>query len=120
VCRTPWSCNDHFETYKKQFDGDDVRIRRRMERERFYLPDGASFYDLHEKRNEANIGELINIALETSSAKSGAMRKKRGEPGAFPLIYLSACTGFDTRVVVIVILTICVAVAVYGKKSLCA
>jgi type I restriction enzyme M protein len=41
-----------------------VRIRRRMERERFYLPDGASFYDLYEKRNEGNIGELINIALE--------------------------------------------------------
>lgn len=56
--------NDHFETYKKQFAGDDVRIRRRMERERFYLPDGASFYELYEKRNEANIGELINIALE--------------------------------------------------------
>lgn len=56
--------NDHFESYKKQFSGDDVRIRRRMERERFYLPDGASFYSLYEKRNEANIGELINIALE--------------------------------------------------------
>ena len=26
--------NDHFESYKKQFGGDDVRIRRRMERER--------------------------------------------------------------------------------------
>lgn len=56
--------NDHFATYKKQFGGDDVRIRRRMERERFVLPKGASFYDLYEKRNEANIGELINIALE--------------------------------------------------------
>lgn len=56
--------NDHFETYKKQFSGDDVRIRRRMERERFYLPDGADFYYLYEKRNEPNIGELINIALE--------------------------------------------------------
>lgn len=56
--------NDHFETYKKQFGGDDTRIRRRMERERFVLPEGASFYDLYEKRNEANIGELINIALE--------------------------------------------------------
>ena len=41
-----------------------MRIRRRMERERFVLPDGASFYDLYEKRNEANIGELINVALE--------------------------------------------------------
>ncbi|HVU19457.1 MAG TPA: type I restriction-modification system subunit M [Rhizomicrobium sp.] len=56
--------NDHFESYKKQFGGDDARIRRRMERERFVLPEGASFYDLYEKRNEANIGELINIALE--------------------------------------------------------
>lgn len=56
--------NDHFETYRKQFGGDKARIRRRMERERFYLPDGASFYDLYEKRDEANIGELINIALE--------------------------------------------------------
>ena len=56
--------NDHFETYKKQFKEDEVRVRRRMERERFVLPKGASFYDLYEKRNEANIGELINIALE--------------------------------------------------------
>lgn len=56
--------NDHFETYKKQFGGDDARIRRRMERERFVLPKGASFYDLYEQRDAANIGELINIALE--------------------------------------------------------
>src|SRR3546814_15924342 len=37
---------------------------RRLERERFVLPEGASFYDLYERRSEANIGELINIALE--------------------------------------------------------
>ena len=35
-----------------------------MERERFILPKGASFYDLYEDRNEANIGEMINVALE--------------------------------------------------------
>ncbi|MGY0557636.1 type I restriction-modification system subunit M [Lysobacter sp. A421] len=56
--------NDHLVTYKKQFGGDDARIRRRLERERFVLPKGASFYDLYEQRSEANIGELINIALE--------------------------------------------------------
>tara|TARA_R100000005_G_scaffold96162_1_gene81129 strand:- start:20256 stop:21776 length:1521 start_codon:yes stop_codon:yes gene_type:complete len=56
--------NDHIETYKKQYGDDDARIRRRLERERFVLPEGASFYDLYEKRNEPNIGELINIALE--------------------------------------------------------
>lgn len=56
--------NDHVETYRKQFGGDDARIRRRLERERFMLPEGTSFYDLYEARNEANIGELINMALE--------------------------------------------------------
>jgi type I restriction enzyme M protein len=55
--------NDHVETYKKQFGGDDTRIRRRLERERFILPKGASFYDLYEARNEANIGDLINVAF---------------------------------------------------------
>lgn len=56
--------NDHVETYREQFGGDEARIRRRLERERFVLPEGASFYDLYDRRNEANIGELINIALE--------------------------------------------------------
>jgi type I restriction enzyme M protein len=56
--------NDHLQSYRKQFGGDETRIRRRLERERFILPEGASFYDLHEARNEANIGELINMALE--------------------------------------------------------
>jgi type I restriction enzyme M protein len=56
--------NDHVETYRKQYSDDEARIRRRLERERFVLPEGASFYDLYDRRNEANIGELINIALE--------------------------------------------------------
>jgi type I restriction enzyme M protein len=56
--------NEHAETYRKQFGDDEARIRRRLERERFLLPEGASFYDLYERRNEANIGEMINIALE--------------------------------------------------------
>jgi type I restriction enzyme M protein len=64
--------NDHVETYRKQFGGDEARIRRRLERERFVLPEGASFYDLYEKRNEPNIGELINIALEAIEDKNRA------------------------------------------------
>jgi type I restriction enzyme M protein len=56
--------NDHIEAYRKQYGGDETRIRRRLERERFVLPKGASFYDLYEKRGDANIGELINVALE--------------------------------------------------------
>jgi type I restriction enzyme M protein len=56
--------NDHVQNYRKQYGKDDKRIRRRLERERFILPEGSSFYDLYEQRGEANIGELINIALE--------------------------------------------------------
>jgi len=56
--------NDHVEKCRKQYGKDDVRIRRRLERERFILPEGSSFYDLYEQRSEANIGELINVALE--------------------------------------------------------
>ena len=57
--------NDHADAYRNQYGNDEVRLRRRLERERFILPEGSSFYDLYEKRNEANIGELINVALES-------------------------------------------------------
>ena len=56
--------NDHIETYRARYGDDEGRIRRRLERERFVLPEGTSFYELYERRNEANIGELINVALE--------------------------------------------------------
>ncbi len=55
--------NDHVTNYRERYGDDENRIRRRLERERFILPEGASFYDLYRQRNEANIGELINIAL---------------------------------------------------------
>ena len=56
---------DHVETYRKRYGGNEARIRRRLERERFVLPEGASFQDLYAQRNEADIGERINIALES-------------------------------------------------------
>lgn len=48
----------------QQYDGDEVRVRRRMSRFRFQIPDGASFHDLYPRRNAENLGELVNIALE--------------------------------------------------------
>jgi type I restriction enzyme M protein len=56
---------DHIASYKKQFGEDDLRIRRRLERERFILPEGSSFYDLYNNRDAVNIGERINIALQS-------------------------------------------------------
>lgn len=78
----------HIREYEKEFadlpeDEKQIRIERRMSRERFILPVvelkrlntktdkeevvetfRANFEALHQRRNESNIGELINIALE--------------------------------------------------------
>ncbi len=74
---------DHYEEYRQQYGDDDVRIRRKLERERFVLPVvkltekndetgeetvldefPANYYSLYERRSAANIGELINIVLD--------------------------------------------------------
>jgi type I restriction enzyme M protein len=55
---------DKREEYEKEFKGDKERVARRLARERFVLPDGCDYYTLYAKRNEPNIGELINVALE--------------------------------------------------------
>ncbi|MCI5167607.1 MAG: SAM-dependent DNA methyltransferase, partial [Candidatus Electrothrix sp. GM3_4] len=74
---------DHYETYQQQYGDDDVRIRRKLERERFVLPVvkltekndktgketvldefPATYSSLYERRTAANIGELINIVLD--------------------------------------------------------
>ena len=55
---------DHYEAYRKQYGGDEARILRKLERERFVLPPGTGFYDLYEQRNETDIGERIDIALD--------------------------------------------------------
>jgi type I restriction enzyme M protein len=56
---------DHYEEYRKQYGDDDVRIQRKMERERFLLPKDCNFEFLFSKRNESNVGEIINIVLES-------------------------------------------------------
>lgn len=55
---------DKCEEYDKEYKGDKERVKRRLARERFILPDGCDFYTLHGKRAADNIGELVNTALE--------------------------------------------------------
>lgn len=70
---------DRYAEYRRQYGEDDVRIRRKLERERFVLPYAelknhetgevddrflADFYSLYNRRSAANIGELINITLD--------------------------------------------------------
>jgi type I restriction enzyme M protein len=73
----------HYDRYHEQYGDDEERIRRRLERERFSLPEIvlteedkkaqkrvetdrfiASYYSLYERRGATNIGELVNIVLE--------------------------------------------------------
>lgn len=55
---------EHHADLKHQYGDDDERIRHRLERERFVLPKSCSFTDLYRQRNESNLGEIINMALE--------------------------------------------------------
>ena len=63
---------DHYDKYREQHGDDEKRILRKLKRERFVLPKGSSFYDLYNKRNESNIGERINIALESIETENKA------------------------------------------------
>ena len=70
--------NDKRDHYLKKYKGDEQRVQRALDRERFVMPivelrdkNGtiketftASFDSLYERRTRSNIGELINIALE--------------------------------------------------------
>lgn len=55
--------DDKMEGYLKKYNGDVERAKRAMQHERFIVPEHSHFKYLYDHRNEANIGELINIAL---------------------------------------------------------
>lgn len=50
--------------YAEKYKGDEVRIERALRNERFLVPNECTFDFLFEQRNENNLGEQINIALE--------------------------------------------------------
>jgi type I restriction enzyme M protein len=55
---------EHYDDTKARYGGDEARLLRRMERERFVLPKGASFQEVWENKDADNLGELIDIALD--------------------------------------------------------
>lgn len=54
----------------EKYGDDKVRLTRALERERFQLPSGSSFDELHKARGESDIGERINKALEAIEDKN--------------------------------------------------
>ncbi|MDO6516572.1 type I restriction-modification system subunit M [Zobellia uliginosa] len=54
---------DHYQKYQEQYGDDDVLIRRKLKRERFVLPENCSFDYIYEKRNDPDIGGIIDKIL---------------------------------------------------------
>ncbi len=55
--------DDKMEGYLAKYNGDEERAKRAMQHERFIVPEHSHFKYLYDHRNEANIGELIDIAF---------------------------------------------------------
>lgn len=63
------------EELTKKYNNDHTRIQRALERERFFVPEEATFSYLYENRKAPNIGEKINIALnKIENQNSGKLR----------------------------------------------
>ena len=54
---------DHYQQYRERYGDNEALIKRKMERERFFLPQNCTFDDLYENRNKPDIGERIDKAL---------------------------------------------------------
>lgn len=60
------------EKYLRQYEGDMARVERAMRRERFTMSDTSTFDYLYENRNDIQIGEKINKALEQIETNNSA------------------------------------------------
>src|SRR5690606_26860936 len=67
---------DHYEEYQRRYGDDEAMIRRRLDREKFVLPEGSTFPALYAQRNAANLGEVIDVALE--AVEDANVAKLRG------------------------------------------
>jgi type I restriction enzyme M protein len=89
----------HVEEFRREYRGDEVRIQRRLDRERFKVPTVelknaktniveesslADFYSLYERRTRDNIGGLIKIVLDAiEKANEGKLGGLSGIPRRF-------------------------------------
>ena len=71
---------DKYDEYLRKYNNEKERADRAMKHERFVVPDHCTFDFLYQRRNEANIGELINIAL--SGIEEANREKLAGEDGS--------------------------------------
>lgn len=53
------------EQYIKRYEGDEIRVERAMKREPVYLNEEITFDYLYSRRNDNEIGQIINVALNS-------------------------------------------------------
>src|SRR5262245_64645700 len=54
---------DMVEQYHLEYKDDEERIRRRLSRDRFIVPEGGDFEAVYRRRHDPNIGAIIDAAL---------------------------------------------------------
>jgi type I restriction enzyme M protein len=54
---------EKYDEYSQRYEGNEERIKRALDRERFVLDKNSTFDYLYSKRNSPEIGEIINKAL---------------------------------------------------------
>ena len=83
--------DDKFETYLKKYNGDTERAKRSMQHERFVVPEHSHFKYLFNHRNETNIGELIDVALEDLEEANREKLYSEDGAGIFQNINFNTC-----------------------------
>lgn len=68
------------EKYFKKYDGDEMRINRAMQAERFVVSEESTFDYLYEHRNDKDLGSKIDIGL--SLLEENNREKLTGESGS--------------------------------------
>lgn len=88
---------EKYEQHLKNYGGDERRAQRAMASERFNVPDHAHFDSLYEKRNEPNIGELIDIALTDLEEENREKLTSADGAGIFRNISFNSSTLGDKK-----------------------
>lgn len=55
---------EHRQEMMGKYDNDAIMVERQMRYERFVLDERSTFDYIYDKRNQSNIGEIINMALD--------------------------------------------------------
>jgi type I restriction enzyme M protein len=90
-------CDDKLETYLNKYNGDNERAKRAMQHERFRVPEHSHFKYLVDHRNEVNIGELIDIALEDLEEANREKLYSEDGAGIFQNINFNSSVLGDTK-----------------------